>query len=520
VRKGNYVKRITAIIIILANLLTAFNAYGAPPEFSGGVNNENEYEELVFITGEPIKFKGEYKVSEKVDDKKKEVTYTFNNLKPEDTSIDGKLKRTVKCTTEYIRKNDKGQTVANTSIQITETIQIGKDKYTLKRDAVQFSKSDIIDNRPASDFYSGNFKIKKQYTINNGEGTVVLVGTGVNYGYQNFWGNTETQLIDYTIDYNRKIIDEDDPDEAEEISWSGTVSIKASDSSTKSLKYSENEANFSSFNGGYIRVTNGDMVSEYTYDLPKMEKSSYGYNSGSVETALPNKKGKRKTGSEKLSKSMLPQLQRLVVPKFKDTGGHWAQSYIEKLYSLEVFEGERDFFLPETPMTRQEFAQAVVKACDIRLISNTSTKSSSRRKKSEEPLFTDVNTKDPDYEYISQAVNKGIIQGRPDGTFAPMEPLTRAQAVTILIRALGFENRAPSPGYVMNFRDESQIPNWAKDSIYVAVEIGVLKGDEQGNINAEKVMSRAEASAMLVRFLEFLEKDLQRDYREEIIYFN
>jgi len=33
-------------------------------------------------------------------------------------------------------------------------------------------------------------------------------------------------------------------------------------------------------------------------------------------------------------------------------------------------------------------------------------------------------------------------------------------------------------------------------------------------------MTRAEASAMLVRFLEFLERDLQRDYRENIILFN
>jgi len=33
-------------------------------------------------------------------------------------------------------------------------------------------------------------------------------------------------------------------------------------------------------------------------------------------------------------------------------------------------------------------------------------------------------------------------------------------------------------------------------------------------------MTRAESSAMLVRFLEFLEKDLQQDYRENIILYN
>jgi hypothetical protein len=40
-------------------------AYAEPPEFSGGVSNEYEYEEVVFISGKPIRFIGEMDMSEK-----------------------------------------------------------------------------------------------------------------------------------------------------------------------------------------------------------------------------------------------------------------------------------------------------------------------------------------------------------------------------------------------------------------------------------------------------------------------
>ena len=513
-------KKFIALIILFTMVFSSYVTYGSPPGFSGGVNNENEYEEIVFITGKPIKFVGEYKVKVNEKSGKKTITYTFNKLKPASLPVEAKMDKKIKITIEYDKNNDKGQTITNTTVDMDEKITIGNDEYQLEN--IQFSKSDIIDNRPASDFYTGNFTIRKQYTINKNQGKVVIEGTGTNVGYENFWGSTETQLIDYVIHYDRKIYRGDpkkEPNNYDEISWTGTVSIKTSDSATKSLQYWQNEAGLSSFNRGYIRVTNRDVVSEYSYNLPRMVRARYGYTVADTRLELPDESGKRNTGSEKLSKSMLPQVEHLIVPKFRDTGGHWAQDYIEKLYSLDVFEGESEFFVPEAPMTRQEFARAVVKACNIRLDSDTKTKPSSGRKASKDPVFTDVNSKDPDYEYIKEAVNKGIIQGQSDGTFAPGEPLTRAQAATIFIRALGFQNMAPNPGYFTYFNDDYDIPDWARDSIYMASEIGIIQGDEMGNINPNRDMTRAEASAMLIRFLEFLEKDLQKNYREEIIYY-
>lgn len=220
-----------------------------------------------------------------------------------------------------------------------------------------------------------------------------------------------------------------------------------------------------------------------------------------------------------LSAKMVPRVERLVVPKFRDVRGHWAEEYITKLYSLDIFDESPNFFTPEVAMTRVEFTKGVIRACDIRssMEDDKKKKTSRRNEPPEESPFKDVNVEDADYQYIKQGLEKSIITGISSDLFKPSDSLTRAQAITILIRALGFANRAPNPGYYTSFSDDARIPFWAKDSIYVAQEIGILQGDSNNRANPEKIMTRAEASAMLVRFLEFLERDLQRDYRENII---
>lgn len=499
-------KKLLTTLLILSICITPITVWATPPGISGGVNNEYEYEEVIFITGEPIKFVGTFTISEREKNDEKTVTYNFRKLTPEDQSIDATLDRRITFVTTYTKRNDKGQTIAQTTVDnYRETLKIGDDKYELED--FQLSKSDVIDNRPASDFYSGNLKGRKYYKINKDEGEVIVDITGGNVGYENFWGSTETQILDYFIASTREVQEEDEED-TETSSWEGTVQIQVSDSLTKTLKYSDNEASFSSFNGGHIKVTNSEMVSRYEYDLPRIR-----------DGIADNKR--RDRGTIKLSKKKVPKLERLIIPKFRDVGGHWAEDSINKLYSLDVFDESSTFFTPDIPFNRGEFTKAVVRACNIRTSLEETDKPSRRRRNEppEESPFKDLSIADPDYKYIKDALEKKIISGVSQDLFKPDAPLTKAQAITILIKALGFESKAPTPGYYTSFTDDREIPNWAKDSIYMAKEINLVSGDAFNRINPNKPVTRAEAASMLVRFLEFLEKDLQRDYRENIINF-
>ena len=141
-------KRIILIALIFSLIIIIpTNTFAAPPEFAGGVNNEYEYEEIVFITGEPIKFIGTIRITENDKIDTKTIRYRMD-LTPEDKSIEGKLSRSVSYIVEYDYRDDKGQTIGQMKVNsYSETIDIKGDKFTLKD--YQFSKSDIIDNRPS-----------------------------------------------------------------------------------------------------------------------------------------------------------------------------------------------------------------------------------------------------------------------------------------------------------------------------------------------------------------------------------
>lgn len=51
-------KRITALILILTLFLPSISIAVEIPGYEGGINNENNYKEVIFITGEPIELEG------------------------------------------------------------------------------------------------------------------------------------------------------------------------------------------------------------------------------------------------------------------------------------------------------------------------------------------------------------------------------------------------------------------------------------------------------------------------------
>lgn len=499
-------KRLLSGLLITVFLWTIpMAAYAGPPDFSGGVNNEHEYEEVVFISGTPILFTGSLDVSHNEKATLATINYKFK-LAPADKSIKGSLDRRINYEIAYDKRDDKGQTVADMTVKtFRETIQIEGDRYTLAD--YQLSKSDIIDNRPAADFYSATLTARKVYDINRNEGKLIMDISGGEVGYKNFWGSTETQILDYTISSERDLPPEGDETKSRSSAWDGTVNIVVADSMNKTLQYTDNQASLSSFAGGHMRITNNEIVSRYTFDLPNIiDGEAY---------------ASRNRSSIELHQAMLPKVERLILPKFRDVAGHWAADDISKLYSLDVFAGDSAFFAPDAPMTRMEFTTAIMKACNIRVLAEEPKRATRTRSTAPElSPFKDISTTDENYAYVKDAVEKGIISGISRDLFMPEDKLTRAQAITILMRALGFENKAPTPGYMTSFADDYNIPEWAKDSFYVAKEIGLVYGDTANRANPNQIMTRAEASAMIVRFLSFLERDLQLDYREHIVLYN
>ncbi|WP_165861229.1 family 10 glycosylhydrolase [Paenibacillus paeoniae] len=97
---------------------------------------------------------------------------------------------------------------------------------------------------------------------------------------------------------------------------------------------------------------------------------------------------------------------------------------------------------------------------------------------------------------IEEAVKRGIVMGYEDGTFRPQAQVTRAQFVTLLMRAFEGESAAAP---AVSFKDEGSIPDWAKASVKKAVALGLLTGYADGTFRPDKAISRSEMTALIVR---------------------
>jgi hypothetical protein len=497
-------KKILTVALTII-LLTTTISYGQITGFDGGVKDDYMYKEVVFITGKPVIVEGEVKTQERQKGDIVTTTYTYELSNTEENM---QVKRRVTYETNLYKKEKKGQTVGVTSVdRYSERITVGNDRYNLED--YQFSNSTIYDNRPAVDFYSGNLTSKKTYSINRDKGTVVIEGNSDTIvGYKHYWGASETCIL--TQDIHRKQQDAytDGDGDAHDIKWDGLVTLKLSSTTKKDLDYIKNEPTNISFRGGLLQSEKQENILQYEYDLPKFD-----------DDGLPDRR-KRVKDEENLRMDTEPIHKRLVIPNLKDISPHWAEESIFTLYSLEIFDDPSPYFGPKLPMTRSEFAKSIVRA--ISLLEEEENTEKIRRQRikdgeEEEEIFDDINKEDDNFKYIKFVKEKGIMNGVNDSFFSPDGELTRAQAITILIRTLGLEDLAPNPPYKTHFEDDEDIPFWAKDSIYAANEIGLLRGDSYGRVNPNDTMSKAEAAQFIYRYIKHIKDEITIDYREKII---
>lgn len=98
-------------------------------------------------------------------------------------------------------------------------------------------------------------------------------------------------------------------------------------------------------------------------------------------------------------------------------------------------------------------------------------------------------------EEILEATAKGIVNGYPDGTFKPDNPITRAEFTVMLIGALQPERS----GTDLTFIDAAHIGKWAREAVAQAVQLGIIKGYEDHSFRPNQHITRAEMAVMIAR---------------------
>ncbi len=119
---------------------------------------------------------------------------------------------------------------------------------------------------------------------------------------------------------------------------------------------------------------------------------------------------------------------------FSDVSGTSAQSSaIYKLSGLGIIDGYPDgTFGPEKTITRAEFAKIAVYTAGLQAVASGMQAVPS--------TFTDVAADHWANGWINVAAAQGFVKGYPNGTFAPQAQVTQAEAITVLLRILGYND--------------------------------------------------------------------------------
>ncbi len=499
-------KRVIIFLISIMLLFsTAVQARQGDNGYEGGISSgetssskDFDYQELVFITGEPILFTGQVTVKRSEKSDSETITYNYDLTHGEEDT----LKRKVIFTTEVTKTNNQiiKDTVIKPNSNPTEKITINGQSYQLDDDSnIDFSMSTITDDRPAADYFAGNWNGRKIYIGPNNE-RITLTSTASLYGYDQYWGNAETEEILIYIENETGTDDEED-------NWGGTVDIKISSTSMQALIYESNRPNEISFEGGYRQRKENNSVLTYTAKLPE-------FDSEGIAT------DRKKTYTDSISQKNYPQQTRLYVPGLKQIKGHWSEEDVKQLYSLEILDNPNNF-KPNQYMTRAEFAKAIVLAGKIPIEEDDGKKVNPRLKKNTDEAqgipYSDVPENHPYYKYIEALYKTGVMTGVGEQRFHPDDIINRAQAFTIFIRVLGFEGLAPNPTGITYFRDNDDIPDWARNSINVASYISLVEGDDYGYLHPNDPMTKAEAAVVLNRLVQYLRQGIVREYRDRVL---
>lgn len=111
--------------------------------------------------------------------------------------------------------------------------------------------------------------------------------------------------------------------------------------------------------------------------------------------------------------------------------------------------------------------------------------------------YSDVPTKHPFYREISIAVNNGLTSGFPNGTFDPDAPLSRAETAAFLTRAYSLVEGKQT----LSLTDTEK--HWAAAPILILTSNGLVGGYSDGTYRPNQSVTRAEFAVFMSRVIQF-----------------
>ncbi len=172
----------------------------------------------------------------------------------------------------------------------------------------------------------------------------------------------------------------------------------------------------------------------------------------------------------------------LALSGFPDANGHWAESEIAYLESLGLVSGYQDgTFGVNNSITRAEVATVITNQMGL---------------SPQAANFPDVSASHWANGNIGAVVAASIMEGYPDGTFKPDQPMTRAEVAKVLTIAHQLSSSATTP----TFSDVGS-SHWSFIYVEALAKNYITIGYPDGTFKPNNTMIRAEFAVFMARAL-------------------
>lgn len=177
-----------------------------------------------------------------------------------------------------------------------------------------------------------------------------------------------------------------------------------------------------------------------------------------------------------------------------DQAYSWGVPYVDGLYETGIISGtlstgNKRIYEPDKDMTRGDFMLILFRA--LKLQSNTSAGN-----------FKDVTSGSYYYEAIATAKALGIATGSEENKFYPNDPITREDAMVLVLRTVNITGTtipAADVSLLSSYTDVNQVSDYAKSAVAALVNAKVITGSDDNRLYPQGKLSRIQVAAIISR---------------------
>lgn len=225
--------------------------------------------------------------------------------------------------------------------------------------------------------------------------------------------------------------------------------------------------------------------------------SDGGKNSGSSVVADP--KEDQKLTPEEAKKQEVKADEVLLKEKIVDVSKHWAKKSIAYVVEKNLFKGASttvdkngnkvNNFEPESNMTRSMVATVLYRLAGTPAVTTGTG-------------MVDVKAGSWYANAVNWAISQKITSGVGQNSFAPDKPITREAFVTMIYSyAKANDPKMNKKAELGKYKDMGNISTWSKEALEWAAGMGFISGNDKGELNPQKTITRAEVATIFERYL-------------------